>query len=77
MSALKMKLKNIKAQSKRTKLEFVDTEVTQGSDGNEPNQFEENPDGDGSGTDLKFIINGKRKRCKKFSQAECDLLIEL
>lgn len=70
-----MKIKNVKAQSKRTKLEFVDTEDVhqEGSEANDNDQYE-----DESGTDFKFsILNGKRKRCKKFSKGDCDLLIEL
>lgn len=71
-----MKIKNIKAQSKRTKLEFVDTDANDES--NDNHQYEDHGDGDGSGTDFKFsILNAKRKRCKKFSSGDCDLLIEL
>lgn len=42
------------------------------------NEYEDiNADGEGSGADYKFVFNGKRKRCKKFSKGDCDLLIEL
>lgn len=75
INALKMKLKNIKAQSKKTKLEFVDTEDANEESDND--QYEDNADGEGSATDFKFILNGRRKRCKKFSKGDCDLLIEL
>lgn len=76
-----MKLKNIKAQSKKTKLEFVDTT------NNEDDSDDQSNDGDleeledhqrgSSSNDFKYGIFGKRKRCKKFSKGDCDLLLQL
>lgn len=72
-----MKLKNIKTLSKRAKLEYVDVEENEDQQHNNSDQeeYEEHNQGSSS-NDFKFGAF-KRKRCKKFSKAECDLLIEL
>lgn len=77
---LKMKLKNIKASSKKSKnsLEFVDTTNNEDSDEQTNNEdqedFEDHQRGSSS-NDFKY--GNKRKRCKKFSKGDCDLLLQL
>lgn len=75
-----MKLKNIKAQSKKTKLEYMETtdgNENTGSNDNEDSDNDHDEDFHGSSSEFKFGILQKRKRCKKFSKSDCDLLIQL
>lgn len=83
MNALKLKIKNLKAQSKKTKLEVNDPlSENHSTNGNiaeqDMNEEDEEYDQDNSDVDTKPIINNKvRKRCKKFTKEECELLYKL
>jgi len=97
LSALKSKIKNMKAQSKKANLKIEigqqdpladnpSNAVMNGENGNETNDEDEyEMDTSQNEEDTKPVIsqcssNGStktRKRCKKFTKEECDLLLSL
>lgn len=89
LNALKLKIKNLKAQSKKTKLEIGNDPLSENHSvngtvvENDMNDDDEEYEPDNSDElDTKPIINRNnsnktRKRCKKFTKDECDLLFKL
>ncbi|CAG9802058.1 unnamed protein product [Chironomus riparius] len=92
LNALKSKIKNLKAQSKKVNLKLetsqqdplASNDVMNGDNGNDTND-EYEMDVSQTDEDTKPIIshcssngsNKTRKRCKKFTKEECDLLLSL
>jgi hypothetical protein len=74
-----MKLKNIKATSKRSKPELLEMADSEDSDDQDGGDDDERNKDRRSKDSVEFKLNfpGKRKRCKKFSKQDCDLLITL
>ncbi|KAG5681977.1 hypothetical protein PVAND_011376 [Polypedilum vanderplanki] len=84
INSLKMKVKNMKAQSnKRPKMEVIEDDKDNTSDINESKHGDNNEEDHNNETDANQSHSEQnsskpaRKRCKKFSKTECDLLLNL
>jgi hypothetical protein len=78
-----MKVKNMKAASKRTKLDSDDPLNYKRKDSSNEDSMNENEDDyedsqqHNDSFDNKSFSSKSRKRCKKFTKSECELLIKL